>query len=357
MLKKTIFILAPYPESEAPSQRFRFEQYLDLLEKEGFQIEYHPFLSVKAWETLYKPGKQLSKIRGMIAAFFRRFILLVKLRRADFVFIHREASHIGPPVFEWLIAKILRKRIIYDFDDAIWLPNYSNSNAFFHRLKAYWKVKYIIKWAYKVSAGNDYLAEYARRYNPNVVLIPTTIDMENHHNKVVNHDVLRPVIGWTGTHTTMTYLNRIIPVISKLEKDHEFDFVIISNQAPSYSLSSLRYVKWSKESEIEDLAQIQIGIMPLEPNVWAEGKCGFKALQYMSLGAATVLSPVGANKTIVQNGVNGMLVDTEEEWYQALINLLENPEIRKQYGEAGRSSVQNHYSVNAISKSFRLLFS
>jgi len=356
MLKKTIFILAPYPKSEAPSQRFRFEQYLDILEKEGFQIEYYPFLSGSAWNKLYKSGKVFSKIRGVVAAFFRRFVLLFKLRRADFVFIHREAAHIGPPIIEWLIAKVFRKRIIYDFDDAIWLPNYSKSNALFHRLKAYWKVKHIIKWAYKVSVGNDYLAEYARQYNPNVFLIPTTIDLENHHNKITDQTLIKPVIGWTGTHTTMRYLDRIVPIISNLEKKYDFDFVVISNQAPTYSLSSLRFVEWNKETEIDDLSQFHIGIMPLEADIWAEGKCGFKALQYMSLGIATILSPVGANKTIVQDGENGLIAESEEEWSQALIHLLENPEKRKQLGSSGRLTVHENYSVTSTSDAFISLF-
>ena len=139
MGKKIIFI-APYPLGQAPSQRFRFEQYFSILEQEGFVVEFHPFLSSKTWNTLYKEGSFIAKTFGMLGSFWRRFILLFKIRKVDSVFIHREASMVGPPIFEWIIAKVLRKKYIYDFDDAIWLPNYSESNAKFHRLKLLWEI-------------------------------------------------------------------------------------------------------------------------------------------------------------------------------------------------------------------------
>lgn len=355
-MSKKLYILAPYPKSQAPSQRFRFEQYLDLLEQHGFILAYHPFWDEKSWRKLYQPGQFISKTLGLLRAFLRRWVLLFKLIRADYVFIHREAAHIGPPVFEWIIAKVLRKKIIYDFDDAIWLPNYSDTNATFHRLKAYWKVRFIIKWSYRISAGNNYLANYAKQYNSNVTIIPTTIDLDKHHNVLSNHTHENVVIGWTGTHTTMRYLLPLLPVLKRLEQTHAFTFTVISNEAPNFELASLQFVKWNKETEIADLSRFHIGVMPLEKDIWAEGKCGFKGLQYMALGIAAVMSPVGVNTTIVENGVNGMLAETEEEWYHALKSLLENQALRKQMGEQGRKRVQEAYSTTAIGPVFVGLF-
>ena len=139
---------------------------------------------------------------------------MFRLINADYIFIHREASMIGPPVFEWFIAKILRKKYIFDFDDAIWLPNYSATNAKFHRLKAYWKTKWIIKWAHTVTAGNEYLKTYAEQFNNNVQIIPTTIDLVNVHNKKTDYTTSNINIGWTGTHTTMHYLDEIVPLLA-----------------------------------------------------------------------------------------------------------------------------------------------
>ncbi len=352
----TIFFLVPYPYGEAPSQRFRFEQYIEDLKSNGFQVEVHPFYDYKTWRTLYTQGNAIKKALGIFKSFARRFFLLFKLHKADHIFIHREMAHVGPPILEWIVAKVFRRKYIYDFDDAIWLPNYSETNAKFHRLKAYWKVKYCIKWANQITAGNEYLASYARQFNPNVKIIPTTIDTENHHNVRTDHNREKAIIGWTGTHTTSQYLVDIIPVLKKLEEKYDFIFRVISNEDPKFDLASFDFVKWTKETEIEDLRQFTIGIMPLRHDIWSEGKCGFKGLQYMSLGIVAVMSPVGVNTSIVDDGINGFLAETPEEWESCLIRLLEDAELRKQIGEKGRLTIEERYSVNAYRSHYISLF-
>jgi len=355
-MTKKVFILAPYPKGEAPSQRFRFEQYIDELSAQNLSIEIHPFLNDKTWRKLYDKGSFFGKAFGITGSFWRRFLLLFRLLKADYIFIHREAAMIGPPVFEWIIANILRKKYVFDFDDAIWLPNYSETNAKFHRLKAYWKTKWIIKWADKVTAGNEYLKGYASQYNENVQIIPTTIDLVNVHNKKNNYEPERINIGWTGTHTTMHYLDEIIPVLKSLEKEYDFTFTVISNQPPDFELKSLKFVKWKKETEIDDLAKFSIGIMPLKDNQWAEGKCGFKGLQYMALGIPAILSPVGVNKSIIENGVNGFLCSSSLEWKAQLISLIKSPKLRQQIGEEGFKTVKGVYSVESNLTQYKQLF-
>lgn len=356
MKKKKILFIAPYPFDEAPSQRFRFEQYFNFLRENNFDVHFSPFLDQKTWKTLYSEGNVLRKMFGVIRSFLKRFILLFTLYKYDYVFIHREASHIGPPVFEFLIAKVFRKKYNYDFDDAIWLPNYSETNARFHRLKAYWKVRYCIKWAGSISAGNDYLANYARKFNSNVQVIPTTIDTENHHNLITDYYQEKLVIGWTGTHTTMRYLDYIVPVIKELEKKYDFEFLVISNEAPAYHLKSLRFLKWKRETEITDLARISIGVMPLEMDIWSEGKCGFKGLQYMSLGIPALMSPVGVNTQIVSHEVNGFLPVKLEEWKNQLEMLLTDIDLRKKIGEAGKKTIDERYSVQSNQSNYLSLF-
>ena len=346
-LSKKILFIAPYPHNEAPSQRFRFEQYLEYFKEKELKITFAPFLDAKTWKTLYSEGNIAKKAIGILRSFVKRFLLLFTLYKYDKIFIHREAAHIGPPFFEFVIAKVLRKKYIYDFDDATWLPNYSETNANFHRLKAYWKVKYCIKWAYHVTPGNEYLANYAKKHNDKITVIPTTIDTINHHNLVTNYDTEKLVIGWTGTHTTMHYLDFLVPIIADLEKKFEFDFLIISNEAPTYHLKSLKFIKWNHTTEIQDLAKISIGVMPLEQDIWSEGKCGFKGLQYMALGIPALMSPVGVNKQILEDKVNGYLVKTPQEWKDCLETLLINNQLRKQVGQAGKQTIINRYSVLA----------
>ncbi len=356
-MSKTIYFIVPYPFQKAPSQRFRFEQYLDYLKSEGYQVAIYPFIDEVTWEKLYTEKNTLAKIGGILKSFANRFKLLFQLKHADYLFIHREAAQIGPPIFEWIIAKVLRRKYIYDFDDAIWLANYSQVNARFHKLKAYWKVNYCMKWADKIIAGNEYLANYARQYNSNVQIIPTTIDTVNQHNLATNPNPEKVSIGWTGTHTTMNYLDELVPVLKELEMNYAFNFIVISNERPNYELDSLIYVPWNKDSEIEDLVRINIGVMPLKQDAWAEGKCGFKGLQYMALEMATVMSPVGVNNQVIEHGVNGFLASTPEEWKVILESLLQNPSLRTEIGQKGRETIEKKYAVLANESKYKSLFS
>lgn len=356
---KSIYFLVPYPLGKAPSQRFRFEQYFKLLEEKGFQFKVRSFYSDSTWAFLHQEGHVFLKALKITSAFFIRFFQLFSLLKYDFIFIHREVSPIGPPFFEWIIAKVLRKKIIYDFDDAIWLPNYSESNSNFQKLKYYQKVNGIMKWAYRISAGNSYLVEYAKQFNSNVFVNPTTIDTESHHNvklyNITKNDE-KPVIGWTGTHTTAKYLDFLIPILEKLSIEFDFEFCVISNEIPLAKIQNLNFIKWKKESEIEDLIRFDIGVMPLTNDQWAKGKCGFKALQYMALGIPAIVSPVGMNTEIIDQGENGFLCSTEKEWYDALHFLLKNPfEIKKMHDSA-RMKIIDKFSVVSNEKNFLNLF-
>ncbi len=354
-MKKKILFISPYPHAIGPSQRFRFEQYLDSL-SEYFDCNQKTFWDEKAWLILFQEGKVLLKFFFLIRAFLKRLILLFTISKYDLIFIHREMAHIGPPIFEWIIAKVFRKNIIYDFDDAIWHLNYSKKNPLVKYFKAPWKVAKICKWSKIVSCGNQYLANYAKQYNPNVRIIPTTIDTNYHKkNKVINFQH-KLTIGWTGTLTTLKHINIILKVLKELEKKYDFNFRVIANDKPQLSLQSLEYVEWNKASEIEDLSVIDIGIMPLPDEEWEKGKCGFKGLQYMALEIPTVMSPVGVNSEIIQDGINGFLASSEDEWLDKISQLIESKELRYKLGMAGRKTVLERYSVEANKQKYLDLF-
>ena len=352
-----ILFLFPYPHATAASQRFRFEQYLDILKENGIGYDLQSFLDERTWEILYKPKHYFPKIWGIIKGFGRRLLVLFRLRKYDFVFIHRETTPIGPPIFEWLIAKVFKKKVIFDFDDAIWLSNTSKNNKIAAGIKFHGKTASVCRWAYKVSAGNDYLADYAAQFNKNVVVNPTTIDTQNWHNRIKNQrEGEKIVIGWTGTHSTIKYLDEIIPIFEELEKDFSFEFLVISDREPDFKLNSLVYQKWNKETEIEDLLKMNIGIMPLTEDKWANGKCGFKALQYMALGIPALVSPVGVNTKIIDNQVNGYICETLEDWKKHLSFLVENLQLREQLGKEARKKIESSYSVVSNTPVFLGLF-
>jgi glycosyltransferase involved in cell wall biosynthesis len=351
-----ILFLVPYPGGKAPSQRFRFEQYLEFLPAAGHTYQLAPFISDATWAILYKPGHTLAKALGIIGGFLRRVLLLASVPKADFVFIHREASPIGPPIFEWIIAKVFGKRIIYDFDDAIWIPNTSAANSIVAGVKWHHKVGSICRWAYKISCGNTYLRDYARQFNPNAIVNPTTIDTVHLHNQVKDQRTEKLIIGWTGTHSTMKYLEQVVPVLAKLEQHYDFEFRVISNQEPQLPLRSLSFRPWRKDKEIDDLLTFNIGLMPLEDDPWAKGKCAFKALQYMALGVPALVSPVGMNSEVVTDGVDGYICATPEQWYNGLEKLLRDHELRTRFGQAARATIEARFSVVANRDNFLALF-
>ncbi|UII21833.1 glycosyltransferase [Fulvivirga ligni] len=360
MHSKSILFITPYPQGQAPSQRFRFEQYLPILKKNNHQFKISPFLTKKAWDTLYKDGKIISKLYYFFQGFVTRLIDIVRTPYYDFIFIHREATPVGPPFFEWIISKILRKKIIYDFDDAIWLEDPDEKGSIKSMVKWKSKVSSICRWSYKVSTGNEYLAKYAANFCTNVIINPTTIDTEHLHNPDItvnpkNDENL--VIGWTGTHSTLQYLNPLVPIIAELEEIFDFNFIIISNKAPSFKLKSLKFIPWNKNTEIKDLQRFDIGVMPLTNDLWSQGKCGFKALQYMALGIPAIASPVGVNSLIIDDNENGFLCHTREEWKKNIETLIINKDKRKLFGRSARKKVENFYSVSSNSDNFLSLFS
>ena len=85
--------------------------------------------------------------------------------------------------------------------------------------------------------------------------------------------------------------------------------------------------------------------MPLPDTEWTRGKCGFKGLTYMALGLPAVMSPVGVNTEIVEDGVNGFLAGSEDAWVEKLSMLIEQPALRTTLGAKGRETVIARYSV------------
>ncbi|MBY0424228.1 MAG: glycosyltransferase family 4 protein, partial [Cytophagales bacterium] len=345
--KKILFVV-PYPPDEAPSQRFRFEQYLNLLISNGYTIQIRPFWSKSEWEILYKQGLGIQKLFNTVSALIRRLVCLFEVNKYGYVFIHREATPIGPPIFEWLTAKCFRKKIIYDFDDAIWLPNTSKENKIVSWLKFHSKTGTICSLAHKVSCGNGYLKNFALSFNPKSFYNPTTIDLNYHRRESNLHrKKLKLVIGWTGSHSTLKYLDMIVPVLKKLEQSMDFEFRVISNADPKIDMVSYKFIKWEKGSEIADLQDFDIGIMPLHDDIWSQGKCGFKLLQYMALGIPSLASPVGVNSQIIDHGVNGFLCSDELSWDQYLIQLLEDSELRDRLGRSAIDKIEKYYSVKS----------
>lgn len=345
--KKILFLVAHRP-GRSPGQRFRFEQYLDYLKQNGFECHVSFLINEKDDVIFYAKGKYLSKARFLIKSLFQRWNDLKKIHDYDLVFFYREAHMLGITWFEKKIKKAGIKMLV-DFDDSIWLRDISNGNRRLAFLKRPSKTAEIIRMCDACIVGNQFLAEYARQYNSNVFVIPTTIDTDYYIPSDNRRDVEKVVIGWTGSSTTLKHFSLAVPVLEMLRKKYgeRVSFRMISDEFFNGQLDGLEKIKWNRQTEVEDLSAIDIGIMPLPDDDWSKGKCGFKGLQYMALAKPAVMSPVGVNKEIISHGENGFLANSPEEWEHILSQLIEDADLRKKVGEAGRKTVAERFSFQS----------
>ena len=351
-MKMNILFIVPYPE-EGPSNRLRVSQYLPYLKEAGVKYKLRPFVFKRFYNILYSRGNYLKKFIFFIWSFLARLGDIVRLAKYDVVFIHREACPLGPPFFEWAAYRF-KKKIIFDFDDAIYLPNRSAYNSFVKWLKNPQKVPYIIRISDRVIAGNNFLADFVARYNKNVEVIPTCVDTDTYNNIYAGRASGSLTIGWIGSATTVEYLNMLKEVFIKLiEKYPHLRLKIIGGE---FKIDGLEEVitnkKWSLENEVSDLRSMDIGVMPMPDNEWTKGKCCFKALLYMSMQIPCVCSSAGLNKEIIKDGINGFLASSDKEWIDKLSFLIENEQLRKTIGSAGRKTVEEEFSVKANSAGY-----
>jgi glycosyltransferase involved in cell wall biosynthesis len=340
-----VLALVPSIYDTSPGQRYRIEQWQGGLRQSGVEITFAAFEDKNLNTVLYARKQWLRKGVGIGHAFLRRLSTISQSKSYDLVYVFREASLLGPSVFERLIH-FRHVPLVFDFDDAVFLPYRSPSNGWLSLLKAPRKTGTICRLASQVMVGNNYLAEYARRFNPNVTVIPTTIDTEIYRVQPVRN-ATSPVIGWTGSYSTVQHLDLLRSTLSELARREQFRVRVIG--PPDYKLEGVdvEVVPWRSHTEVQDLAAVDIGIMPLPDNPWSRGKCGCKALQYMGLGIPAVCSPVGMNTDLIRDGENGFLANSAEEWMAKLTLLLRSTELRRRLGIAGRKTVEEGFSATS----------
>ena len=342
---RLLAIVPSIPDTN-PCQRYRIEQWEPLLARMNVRVTFRAFEDEELRAVIYQPGQMPRKARLIARAIARRSRQLADLQDFDAVYVLREAALLGPPYFERRIAAS-GVPLIFDFDDAIFVPYVSPSNGYLSYLKFPGKTRAICRMAAHVMAGNDYLADYARAANPRVTVVPTTIDTERYVARLPKAASDPPVIGWTGSYSTAQHLRTLAPALQQLARRERFRLRVIG--APGFELEGvdLEVVPWRSETEVEDLRPVDVGIMPLPDDPWSRGKCGLKALQYMALGLPTVCSPVGVNSVIIRDGENGMLASGDDEWVEKLSTLLGSAELRERLGRAGRATVEERYSAAA----------
>jgi glycosyltransferase involved in cell wall biosynthesis len=338
-----VLVLTKYDQLAA-STRYRFSQFAPYLLANGVELELSPLLSDTYLEERFSRGKA-SPIHSL-NAFIRRAKVVLSARKYDRVILYFEAFPYFPAFFE-MILRFLKVPYIYDFDDAIFHQYDRHSNPFIRFLLRN-KIRNVIRGASCVFAGNEYLAAYARQVNSNVSIFPTVVDTRRYLVVEKKSNSRSLVVGWIGSPSTAIYLKEQIPVLRDFCSKYGAKLVLIGSGPIEMPGIPVEIKDWSEDTEIAELQQFDVGIMPLPDTDWARGKCGFKLIQYMACGVPVIASPVGVNQAIVENGVNGYLASTPAEWFSALESLQSNEELRKTMGRAGRERIEARYSLQTV---------
>lgn len=347
-----ILFLTKYDRRGA-SSRYRYFQYYENLEKAGFTCYTAELFNQNYVTHLYQ--NSFLKYLDAVQSFFKRLLTLKKLNRFDIIIIEKEIFPYFPTIFENFIRN-LSPSIIIDYDDALF-HQYDHHRIKIIRKLLGTKIASVMRCADLVTVGNSYLAEYALKAGAQwVEILPTIIDLEKYKNvkKHTNTSIVK--IAWIGTPKTEHYLKEVAPALVNLATRYPIELYVIGGRSTKICGVTVNIRPWTEETEVDELLECDIGIMPLPDEPWERGKCGLKLIQYMACGLPVIASPVGVNSEIVCHGINGFLASDSMAWITALETLTESAELRSKMGQAGRQKVEEHYCLQVTTPQFiRLL--
>jgi glycosyltransferase involved in cell wall biosynthesis len=334
------------------SSRHRVLQYLPYLRRHGIE----PSVSRPVPETLYRRvmenGHRGATLRSVYYATFlaKRTADVLRADRFNVAVIQRDLFPFGPPLLERLLAH-RNWHLVYDTDDATYLRPAFTPNTPFQRLRRFDKVVQVVTRARWVSAATEPIAAWARRYNPNVSIVPMAVDLAE-YDRVRRHSrATHPlVLGWAGTAGGVRYLNALAPVLRDLASKHELVVSAISGGYRQVCLPGvpLDARPWRAESAVADMADFDIGLVPLDDSPFERAKFPFKLLQYLALGVPAVCAGVGIAASVIRDGENGRLARSLDEWRQALEALIQDDALRRRLAGAGRETVAATYTVDRV---------
>jgi glycosyltransferase involved in cell wall biosynthesis len=343
MANKRIVFLPKY-SSKAPSSRYRIYQYLQFYRK-NFEIEIYPLLDDIYIDYLYK--KQTNKIALALYVFMsyvKRILLVIFAKRGEVFYIGGgEILPYCSSCFEKYL-KCRKISFILDYDDAIFHNYDKNKNRIIRFLYGK-KIPKAIAFANHIVTGSPYLTEYAKLYNQNVIEIPTSIDINKYSIKKNATDSIFK-IGWIGSKTTSRNILPIIPAIKKIMAEINCEFVLIGFDSELKLGVNCTIKQWNESEEVNDIKQLDIGIMPLEDNPFNKGKCGFKLVQYMACGLPTISTPLDANIKINRDNMN-LFASTNDEWYEKMLYIYNNRENYIRIGKKNREIAKKYYSIQS----------
>lgn len=325
------------------SSRLRTFQYLPLYREAGIDVDACPLFSDRYVESLYR-GR--ASVREVARGYARRCASLMGSKQYDLVWIEKEALPWIPFAMESaLLAR--DTKIVLDYDDAVF-HRYEHHPSRLVRALLGTKLRRLMSRACLVVAGNDYLAEYSSRYAARVAVVPTVVDLERYTLESRPRDDCKTVtVGWIGSPSTAHYLRLVYAPLRELKKRHGIRCIAVGARPDQLAGGPFEAAPWSEAVEVGSIQAFDIGIMPLLDTPWERGKCAYKIVQYMGCGLPVVASAVGANASVVQEGTSGFLATNPEDWMSSLERLIVDAQLRRKFGDNGRSIVERRYSLQA----------
>lgn len=326
----------------AASTRQRLLQYIPTLHRAGIDVEWHPLLD-DAYVHGLTQGTRPPRVT-IARRYIERVWQLLRTGRADALWVYAELFPYLPATFERL-AFARGIPLVYDFDDAFFHQYDTAARPFVRRMLG-GKLEPLLRGAAACMCGNAYLRDYADNFCDRTIILPTVVDTDAYGAATVERQRAL-AIGWIGTPSTWAYLRPILPVLADLAAERGIRIRVVGAGAAAETdrFLGLDLIDWQEETEIAEVQQMDIGVMPLPDEAWARGKSGYKLIQYMACGLPVVASPVGVNTDIVNVGETGFLARTPAEWRQALIALLDDAVLRRRMGEGGRRRAEEYYSL------------
>ena len=340
-----VLTLVPNQKGYAPGQRGSIELWEKILQPANIELHYAPFETEKLRQILHKNGSRAVKAFEMIRSYAQRIGLLRKIDEYDAVFIYREAALFGPALLEKIAAR--RKPVIYQLDDPLFMPYKSPSNGYLSYLKFFGKIKEIIRISKVVIVNSSHIRDYALQFNTNIWQVPSVVDTNQFVYKPFPANPQKVCIGWSGSPTTLKNIKMVEKPLRQMSDKNNCRIHFIGGT--DFNLEGVNYTaqKWDGETEVEDLRQIQIGLVPLPENTWNGYKFIMKTAQYMALGIVPVGTPIASNPEVIRHGENGFLAASDDEWVEYMTLLANDSALRNKMSKQAAKDAQANYSLEA----------